>query len=125
MSAPTKTTEAPVELRVLAHWEELVPWLLEHTNRWPKSLRFTLCGRVQNHVLDVAEMLVQARYEPALRADLLHETNLRLERLRHLFRFARALNCTGSRGFERALAGIDATGRMIHGWRQSVPGGKR
>lgn len=125
MSARKEAPEAPPELRVLQHWEELVPWLLEHTNRWPKSMRFTLVGRVQDHALDVAEMLVQARYEPALRAEVLHEINLRLERLRHLFRFARACRCLESRAFERAMKGIDEAGRMIHGWRQRLGARKK
>ena len=56
--------EAGPELLVLANWEEFTGWLLEHTVRWPKSARFTLCQRVQNHALDVIELLVVARYEP-------------------------------------------------------------
>ena len=49
--------EAGPELQVLARWEEFTGWLLEHTARWPRSVRFTLCQRIQNHALDVTEML--------------------------------------------------------------------
>ena len=67
--------EAGPELLVLAQWESEVQWLLEHSQRWPKSLRFTLTQRVQNHALDIVELLVQARYEPLLRAEILSECN--------------------------------------------------
>jgi hypothetical protein len=53
--------EAGPELLVLQRWEEFTGWLLAHTARWPKSARFTLCQRVQNHALDVTELLVVAR----------------------------------------------------------------
>ena len=56
---------------------------------WPKSARFTLTQRLDNHVLDVVEMLVQARYEPGVRRRLLPAINLRLERMRFLLRLAR------------------------------------
>ncbi|MHC4955544.1 MAG: diversity-generating retroelement protein Avd [Planctomycetota bacterium] len=112
--------DAGPELLVLAKWEELTGWLLDHTNRWPKSVRFTLSQRVQNHVLDIVELLVVARYDRAARPENLREVNLRLERLRFLFRLARRAKVSPSRGFEAAMRGLDETGRMIHGWRKSL-----
>jgi len=107
--------EAPPELLVLQRWEAHSAWLLQHTSRWPRSMRFTLCRRVQEHALDVAEMLVVARYEPRERAGLLRRANLVLERMRLLLRFARAGGASSARAFESAVRGIDETGRMIHG----------
>jgi hypothetical protein len=115
-----RKAEASPDLLVLRRWEEHTTWILEATNRWPKSMRFTLTQRIQQHALDVIEMLVQARYEPLLRQDLLHETNLRLERMRHIFRCARDLEVCPAKGFERAMMGIDEVGRMVHGWRKGL-----
>lgn len=112
--------EAGPELLVLAKWEEHCAWLLQHTERWPKSARFTLCKRVQELALDVAEALVVARYEPRERPALLRRANLHLERLRILLRLARVARVMPPRGFESALRGIDEAGRMIHGWRASL-----
>jgi hypothetical protein len=53
---------------VLAKWEEFTGWLLDHCAKWPKSARFTLTQRIENHALDVTEQLVLARYEPGARA---------------------------------------------------------
>ena len=74
--------EAGPELLVLQKWEAFVGWFLHHTGKWPKHARFTLAQRLENHALDVTELLVQARYEPKLRATLLRTVNLRLERMR-------------------------------------------
>ena len=63
--------EAGPELLVLHKWEETTRWLLDHTNRWPKAARFTLTQRLQNHALDLVEVLVLARYEPAERRRVL------------------------------------------------------
>ena len=59
--------EAGPELLVLAHWEAFVAWLLDCCGRWPRSVRFSLTQRLENHALDVLELMVVARYEPRLR----------------------------------------------------------
>jgi len=105
---------------VLSRWEEFTGWLLDQTARWPKSARFTLTQRVENHALDVTEMLVLARYDPRERRSLLCRVNLLFERMRFLFRIARRGNVMPRRGFEVAMRGVDETGRMIHGWRKAL-----
>ncbi len=94
-------------------------WLLEHTSRWPKSLRFTLTQRIQNHALDVLEMLIVARYEPAKREQCLRDINLALERSRFLLRVASTTGTMSRRGFETGMRGLDEAGRLTHAWRQS------
>ncbi len=108
------------ELLVLARWEEFAGWLLSHTARWPRSVRFTLCRRVQDHALDIAELLSTARYEPRERQATLRRVNLGLERMRLLLRLARGTGAMPARGFETALRGLNETGRMVHGWRTTL-----
>jgi 23S rRNA-intervening sequence protein len=111
---------APPDLLVLAKWEDSTRWLLEHTHRWSKAVRFTLTQRVQNHALDVLEMLTEARYERGSRFALLKQANLRFERMRHLLRIAHGTGVMTPRGFEQAMERIDEAGRMLHGWRVSI-----
>ncbi|MEW6073950.1 MAG: four helix bundle protein [Planctomycetota bacterium] len=108
------------ELLVLARWEEFTGWLLAHTARWPRSARFTLCRRVQDHALDITELLVVARYERGRRRNTLRDVNLRLERMRLLFRLAVGAGVMPRRGFETAMRGVDEAGRMVHGWRERL-----
>lgn len=79
---------APTDLLVVQKWEEFCGWLLPNTAKWPKSTRFSLVSRLDNHALDVLEMLVAARYEPPARRAMLRQANLRLERMRFLCRIA-------------------------------------
>lgn len=112
--------EAGPELLVLQKWEAFTGWLLNHTGKWPKAARFTLTQRLENHALDVTEMLVLARYEPKQRARLLHEVNLRLERMRFLCRIAVESRVENPKGFESTLRQLDEVGRMVHGWRVAI-----
>ncbi|MBX3464317.1 MAG: four helix bundle protein [Planctomycetes bacterium] len=112
--------EAGPELLVLRQWEEFTGWFLNHTGRWPKAARFSLTQRLENHALDVTEMLVQARYEPRQRAGLLRAINLRLERMRFLCRIARDAKVEQPKGFEATLRRLDEVGRMVHGWRVAI-----
>jgi len=112
--------KAGPELLVLAKWEEFTSWLLQATPRWPKASRFTLTQRIENHALDVTELLVEARYQPAARSKRLHEINRILERMRYLFRYAHKTRALQNQGFEFAMRGLDEAGRMLHGWRQAL-----
>lgn len=112
--------EAGPELLVLAKWEEFCGWLLDHTARWPKSARFSLVRRVDDHALDVTELLIVARWEPGERAHSLRQANLRLERLRFLLRIARTRGIMPRQSFESAMRQIDEAGRMLHGWRETL-----
>jgi len=114
--------EAGPELLVLSKWEEFTGWLLEHTSKWPKSARFGLVRRVDDHALDVTELLIVARYEPRERRRTLREVNLRLERLRFLLRIASSRGVMPRSGFETAMRHVDEAGRMVHGWREALGG---
>jgi hypothetical protein len=110
------------ELLVLSRFEEFAGWLLDRTAKWPKSARFTVTQRIENHALDVVEDLVAARYDPATRRARLDGTNLRLERMRHLFRLALGARVCPFSVFEHAMKALDEAGRMLHGWRSSLAG---
>jgi len=112
--------KAGPELLVLQKWEAFLGWLLDHTAKWPKAARFTLTQRVENHALDVLELLVVARYEPGSRRRSLREANLLLERMRHLCRIAKDARVMPRKGFESAMRSVDEAGRMVHGWRQGA-----
>ena len=112
--------EAGPELIVLQKWEAFASWFLNHTTRWPKAARFTLTQRLENHALDITELLVQARYDSRLRKRFLHDVNLRLERMRFLCRIARDARIESRKGFESTVRHIDEVGRMVHGWRIAI-----
>ena len=114
--------QAEAELLVLARFEEFCGWLLDRTAKWPKSARFTLTQRIENHALDIVEDLVCARYQRRERSERLERVNLRLERMRHLFRLARGAGACPFKVFEASMRALDETGRMVLGWRKGQAG---
>ncbi len=63
---------------------------------------------------------MQARYQTAGRLARLDHVNLLLERLRHLFRLARAAEACTRAHHEGAVRRLDEIGRTLHGWRASL-----
>ena len=119
LDRPPAATAGP-DLLVLQKWEAFCGWFLHHTGKWPKQARFTLTQRLENHALEITELLVQARYEPRLRSGILRTVNLLLERMRFLCRIAKAGDVVTNQGSERTLRGLDECGRMVHGWRVAL-----
>ncbi len=115
-----KAKQAGPELLLLARFEEVTTWLLQHTARWPKRNRFTLTQRLENHALDALELLVLARYQSQQRRTRLHDLNLRLERMRYLLRMARSTEACPARTFEQGMRRLDEVGRMLYGWRRTL-----
>lgn len=100
---------------LFAHWEQFVGWLLDRTAKFPKNLRHTLTGRIDNLALDVFERLVEARYTRA-RLPLLARVNLDLEKLRLLLRLAHDRRVLDTHAFEHAMVAIESAGRQVGGW---------
>ncbi|MCU0867809.1 MAG: four helix bundle protein [Planctomycetes bacterium] len=96
MNVPSPRHEprrAPDELLVLQRAEELATFVLQRSGRWPKSQRHTTTRRLEDHVLDVVDDLVIARYDKAARRARLDGANLRLERARFVLACWPAASC--------------------------------
>ena len=103
------------ELRALTAWMEFLEWLLPTTQKFPKSVRFTLTTRIDNLALDVAMMLTEAQYtrHPD---NHLKQANLLLTKLRILLRLAHTLAFLPHKQYEHASRKIDEVGRMLGAW---------
>ena len=110
---------APEVPEVFVRWENFTGWILDHTEKFPKSVRFTFAGRIDNLVLDVFERLVEARYTRQ-RAAILARVNLDLEKLRLLLRLCHARRYLSDGAFEHAIKEIDQVGRMVGGWQKQA-----
>lgn len=113
----------PEVLLVLARCEDFAAWLFERTPQWPKRARLSLTQRIENAVLELLDELVLARYEREGRRQRLEAINLRLERLRHLFRLARRAQVCPSGVHETSVRSLDEIGRLLSGWRRRLASG--
>jgi hypothetical protein len=99
---------------VEAHYQ-LLGWLMQTVERFPRSQKFLLGDRIQTVALDVLEALIEATYTRDRRAHLAR-ANLGLEKLRFLMRLAFDQRHLDVRRYEHAARAIDEVGRLIGGW---------
>ena len=76
------------ELRAVTKTYDFSLWLLPHLGTFSRDYRFSLGNRLEEGILEVLELLVQASYAAEKRA-LLPGANTRLNRVRYLIRLAK------------------------------------
>ncbi len=108
----TDAAKAPV---VLVKWYDVVKWLLERVDSFPKNQRFVFGQRLADRAIDVLELLVEAAYNPR-KADLLSRANRQIEVLRWLVRLAKDRDLFTMRQYGFACKGLTECGRMVGGW---------
>lgn len=112
-----QTKSEPIVLRAYELLKHAVPTL----NRLPKNQKFIFGDRLQNHLSDLLESLLEAVYLPAeAKKPLLAAVNMRLEKLRFLFRLGHELGFFSSKQYEEFARRTDEIGRMTGGWLRSL-----
>ena len=94
---------------------QFLTWLVPTVEKFPRAQRFLLGDRIQATALDVLEGLIEATYTRAREA-LLSRVNVRIEKLRFLFRLAMDLRYLDKRRYEFAARSLDEIGRQVGGW---------
>lgn len=110
---------AQLQLAVL--WESVANDIMQRTERFPKSLRYSLASRIDNLAIDVLEGITVARYSrDRAREAALARLDLQMTRLRVLLRLAHTRNCLDERAWLYVNGRVDEAGRMLGGWRNTA-----
>ena len=109
------------DLPIFVKWMDFVKWLLQTTDGFPKTARFTFSDRLTNLALDIVEDLVEARYSRKKSAILRH-ANLSLEKMRVLMRICFETRLLSHKAYAYASKSINETGRMLGGWMKQAGG---
>ena len=94
---------------------DLVKWLMERTNRFPKNYRVTLGDRIDQQALTMLALVQKA----SVRSDkigLLRDLNEEINVLRSLTRLASDLGCINGKQYEFAARQTEEIGRQVGGW---------
>lgn len=92
-----------------------VIWLIPVVEKFPRSQRYVLGDRIEATALDALEGLIEATYTRK-RLPILESVNVRLEKLRFLFRMATELRYVDQRRYQVAARSLDEVGRSVGGW---------
>jgi hypothetical protein len=105
------------ELPLFVHWEKTLGDLLDRTQKFPKSIRFTFSTRIDSLALDILEHIVESCYAPRSRKQtLLREMDGMLVRLRVLTRLCFERRYLNRQGYEHVARNLDEAGKMVGGW---------
>ena len=94
---------------------QFLVWLVPVVDAFPQRQKYLLGHRIENTALDTLEGLIEATYSRN-RGSILATVNVRLSKLRFLFRLATELRLIDRRRYEHAARSIDDIGRLVGGW---------
>jgi hypothetical protein len=105
-------------LPVFIRWTELLSYVMDTTEKFPKRVRFTISTRIDNMALGVLELIIETAYTKK-RTHLIQKTNLELEKMRVLFRICYQKRYLSGKKFKHIIHELYEIGKMLGGWARS------
>ena len=106
---------------IFARTHDLVLWLLQRSESFPRSQRFVLTKRVQDAALDFQEKLIEAvlgRKEDL--RDRLAEADVELGKLRFYLRLCHELTWLSTGQYAHVSGMVSEVGRLLGGWQKKA-----
>ncbi|MFH0994694.1 MAG: diversity-generating retroelement protein Avd [Pseudomonadota bacterium] len=108
----------PKEVDAVIRLYDFILWMIPKLEKFPRNQKFLLGDRMENLMLDILELLIEATYsrnkQPALFA-----ANMKLEKLRYLIRLAKDLKLISIKGYAFSANAMDGIGKSVGG--QDLP----
>lgn len=94
---------------------KLILWMLPKIANFPKDQRFLLADRIEQILLDILEMLIEAVYSNR-RREILIKVNLKLDVLRFMMRITKDMKYINLKAYDFFCQSVLEIGRMVGGW---------
>ncbi len=78
------------EVDAITKLYDFILWMIPKLEKYPRSQKFLLADRIENLILDILELLIDAAYSKR-KNEVLRAANLKLEKLRYLIRLSKDL----------------------------------
>ena len=101
---------------------DFILWLLNHTEKFPKSERFRMAKRLEDTVFEVYELLITAARSTQRKRQILLQADLVLDKLRLYVRLSQARKLTSQAQYEYAAAALVEIGKLLGGWLKKTGG---
>jgi len=118
MDAPPTWNTIPGAI-VAGKTHDLVLWIVQKVETFPKPNRFSVGQRLIDTALDLLLLLVEAAYRRDKR-EALATASVRTNALRFLLRLAHDLKLLSGSANAFATEHLDEVGRMVGGWERSM-----
>lgn len=93
---------------------DLILYLFPIVNRFPKSQRFVLGQQIENSLVEIAKMIVEAN-KRRNKLNVLYNMDVELEKLRLLVRLAKDLRFLSVKRYGLIAEKLDEIGRLLGG----------
>ena len=93
-------------------------WLFNHTNKFPKSHRFSVAVKIENGILELLRDITIANHRKH-KLPLLKAADEELISLRIYFRLSHDLRFISTSSYEYGIKQMEEIGRMLGGWIKS------
>lgn len=108
----------PKDLVIYQKLYDLILYSFPILNRFPRSQKFVLAQQIENSMLDLVKLTIQANNEKE-RAETLKRADVELEKLKLLIRLAKDLKFFQKlTHYEGHSKRIDEIGRLLGGWQR-------
>ena len=103
------------EVDAITKLYDFLLWMIPKLEKFPRSQKFVLGDRIENLMLDILDLLIDAAYSRK-KNELLRTANLKLEKLRYLVRLSKDLKLINRKGYEFSARAMNGIGISIGGW---------
>lgn len=100
---------------------DFVLWLLNHTEKFPKSERFRMARRLEDAGFEFYELLIAAARSTSRKRQVLLQADLVLDKWRLYMRLSHARKLTNPAQYEYAAAALVEIGKLLGGWLKKAP----
>jgi hypothetical protein len=100
---------------------DFIVWLLDHTEKFPKSERFRMAKRLEDSAFRFYELLVETTRSSHHKRQLLLEADIELEKLRLYMRMSHARKLTSQSQYHFVAENLVEIGKLLGGWLKSLP----
>lgn len=109
-----------IESPILIKTYDFLKWLMQTTEKFPKTQRFVLAQRLQQTSFQFYELLVEAR-RVRPNDELLARADMTLEKLRTYLRLSHELGLLPMGPYRHASQSTTEIGRLLGGWIKQGP----
>ena len=106
---------------IFTRTSDFILWLLNHTEKFPKSERFRMAKRLEDSVFSFYDLLIEATRSTKRKRELLIRADVELEKLRLYVRMSQQRKLTSLSQYHFASGALVEIGKLLGGWLKAVP----
>ena len=106
---------------IFTRTSDFLIWLLDHTEKFPKSERFRMGKKLEDCAFGFYELLIIATRSTRKKRQVLVQADVELEKLRLYIRLSQQRKLTSLSQYQFAANSLLEIGKLLCGWLKTVP----